>query len=59
MQKVIAFLLRKFTPFRVVAWDQGHIAGIGFYPGPHQTPTVEQLKEMIDALDETASQKAA
>lgn len=29
MQKLIAFLLHKFTPYRVIAWSGGKIAGIG------------------------------
>lgn len=29
MQHLIAWLLRRYTPFRVVAWDGGKISGIG------------------------------
>lgn len=48
MQKFIAFLLRKFTPFRVIAWDGKRISDIGYYPVPNQQchqALIEDLSE--------------
>ena len=35
MQRLIAFLLHKFTPYRVVCWWGGKIAGIGIPDREH------------------------